>query len=153
MADVIHEEAYLSCLSSDCDEYADLLTDAEDLAYTDSEGSVQHLGIKPYQYEPYLSDAGQGKTEAAKAMTLGPTRTTKALKGFVITNGWLPSIARYAYKFIRLCLYIYVHTYRSSTGARVEGNALRCPLLGKVFAALKDQKSRTRCQNCKHLTL
>ena len=27
------------------------------------------------------------------------TRMTKALKGFVITNGWLPSIAKYAYKF------------------------------------------------------
>ena len=26
-------------------------------------------------------------------------------------------------------------------------------MLGKVFAALKYQKSRTRCQNCKHLTL
>ena len=36
---------------------------------------------------------GQGKTEAAKAMALGPTRTTKALKGLVITNGLLPSIA------------------------------------------------------------
>ena len=35
----------------------------------------------------------------------------------------------------------------------MEGNALRCPLLGKVFAALKYQESRTRCQNCKHLTL
>ena len=44
---------------------------------------------------------GQGKTEAAKAMALGPTRTTKALKGLVITNayGLLPSIARYAYTF------------------------------------------------------
>ena len=28
---------------------------------TDSEGSVQHLGIEQYQYEPYLSDAGAGK--------------------------------------------------------------------------------------------
>ena len=42
---------------------------------------------------------GQGKTEAAKAMALGPARTTKALKGLVITNGWLPFIARYAYNF------------------------------------------------------
>ena len=46
-----------------------------------------------------LVTRGQGKTEAAKAMALGPTRTTKALKGLVITNSWLPSIARYAYKF------------------------------------------------------
>ena len=40
---------------------------------------------------------GQGKTEAAKAMALGPTRTTS----LVITNayGLLPSIARYAYTF------------------------------------------------------
>ncbi len=59
MADVVHEEeAYLSCSSSDYDEHADLSTDAEDLADTDFEGSVQHLGIEPYQYEPYLSDAG-----------------------------------------------------------------------------------------------
>ena len=58
MADVVHEEACLSCSSSDSDEHADLLTDAEDLADTDSEGSAQHLGIEPYQFEPYLSDAG-----------------------------------------------------------------------------------------------
>ena len=88
MADVVHEEeAYLSCSSSDYDEHADLSMDAEDLADTDSEGSAQHLRIKPYQYEPYLSDAGLGKTEAAKAMALGPMRTTKVLKGSVITNG------------------------------------------------------------------
>ena len=62
MADVVHEEeAYLSCLLSDYDEHADLSTDAEDLADTDSEGSVQHLGIEPYQYESYLSDAGAGE--------------------------------------------------------------------------------------------
>ena len=28
---------------------------------TDSEGSTQHLGIEPYQYEPYLSDLGAGE--------------------------------------------------------------------------------------------
>ena len=44
---------------------------------------------------------GQGKTEAAKAMALGPTRTTKALKGLVITNGLLDMRIR----FIRLRLY------------------------------------------------
>ena len=87
MADVVHEEeAYLSCSSSDYDEHADLSTDAEDLADTDSEGSAQHLGIEPYQYEPYLSDAWAGKIEAAKAMALGLMRTTKVLKGLVITN-------------------------------------------------------------------
>ena len=49
-ADVKHkEEAYLSCLPSDYDEHVDLSTDAEDLADTDSEGSVHHLGIEPYQ--------------------------------------------------------------------------------------------------------
>ena len=49
-ADVEHkEEGYLSCLSSDYDEHVDLLTDAEDLVDTDSEGSVHHLGIEPYQ--------------------------------------------------------------------------------------------------------
>ena len=59
MADVVHEaEAYLSCSSSDYDEHADLSTDAEDLAHTYSEGGAQHLGIEPYQYESYLSDAG-----------------------------------------------------------------------------------------------
>ena len=59
MADVVHEEeAHLSCSASDYDEHADLSTDAEDLADTDFEGSAQHLGIEPYQYEPYLSDAG-----------------------------------------------------------------------------------------------
>ena len=62
MADVVHkEEAYLSCSLSDYDEHADLLTDAEDLADTDSEGSVHQLGIEPYQYELYLSDAGKGR--------------------------------------------------------------------------------------------
>ena len=62
MVDVVHEEeAYLSCSSSDYDKHADLSTDAEDLSDTDSEGSVHHLGIEPYQYEPYLSDAGAGK--------------------------------------------------------------------------------------------
>ena len=36
MADVIdEEEVYLSCSSSDYDEHADLLTNAEDLADTD----------------------------------------------------------------------------------------------------------------------
>ena len=53
MADVVHEEeAYLSCSLSDYDEHADLSTDAEDVADTDSEGSVHHLGNEPYQYEP-----------------------------------------------------------------------------------------------------
>ena len=75
------------------------MTDAKHLSDTDFAGSAHHLGIEPYQYEPYLSDAGQGKTEAGKAMALGPTRTTKVLKGLAITNGWLPSIARYVYKF------------------------------------------------------
>ena len=84
MADFIHkEEANLSCSSSDYDEHSDLSTDAEDLVDTDSEGSVHHLGIEPYQYDPYLSDAGQGKTEAAKAMALGLTRTTNTLKALV----------------------------------------------------------------------
>ena len=61
MADVVHEEAYLSCSSSEYNEHAYLSTDAEDLADTDSEGSVHHLGIEPYQYEPYLSDAWAGE--------------------------------------------------------------------------------------------
>ena len=62
MADVVHEEeAYLSCSSSEYDEHADLATDADDLADTDSEGSVHHLGIERYQYEPYLSDAWAGE--------------------------------------------------------------------------------------------
>ena len=62
MADVVHEEkAYLSCSSSDYDEHADILTDAEDLTDTDCERSAQHLGIEPYQYEPYLCDAGAGE--------------------------------------------------------------------------------------------
>ncbi len=92
------KKAHFSCSSSDYDEHADLSTETEDLADTDSEGSSQHLGIEPYQYEPYLRRGGLGKTEAAKAMAplildlvsmmaLGPTRTTKALKGLVIKNG------------------------------------------------------------------
>ena len=53
MADVVREEeVYLSCWLSDYDRHADLSTDAEDLADTDSEGSVHHLGIEPYHYEP-----------------------------------------------------------------------------------------------------
>ena len=53
MADVVREEeAYLSCLLSDYDRHADLSTDAEDLADTDSEGSVHRLDIEPYHYEP-----------------------------------------------------------------------------------------------------
>ena len=88
MKDVIHEEeAYLSCSLPDYDEHAELSTDAEDLMDTDSEGSMQHLGVEPYQYEPYLSDAGAGKMEAAKVMALGPMTMTKAPKGSVITNG------------------------------------------------------------------
>jgi len=53
MADVVHEEeAYLSCSLSDYDEHADLSTDAEDLADTDSEGSAQRLGIEPTSTSP-----------------------------------------------------------------------------------------------------
>ena len=48
MADIVHEEEVcLSCSSSEYDEHADLSTDAEDLADTNSEGSVHHLGIEP----------------------------------------------------------------------------------------------------------
>ena len=36
---------YLSCSLSDYDEHADLSTGAEDLADTDSEGSVHHLNL------------------------------------------------------------------------------------------------------------
>ena len=43
------------------DEHAGLSMDAEDSMDTDSEESVQHLGIKPYQYEFYLSGAGAGE--------------------------------------------------------------------------------------------
>lgn len=58
--DVEHEEeAYLSCSSSDYGEHKYLSPNKEDLADTDSEGSVQHPGIEPYQYEPYLSSAGE----------------------------------------------------------------------------------------------
>ena len=51
------------CLSSDYDEHDDLSTGTEDLADTDSEGSVHHLGIEPYQYKPNLSDPGAGAGE------------------------------------------------------------------------------------------
>ena len=62
MADIVHEEEpYLSCSSSHYEELADLSRDAEDLTGTDSEGSVQILGIEPHQYEHYLSDAGAGE--------------------------------------------------------------------------------------------
>ena len=72
MTDVVHEEeAYFSCSSSDYDEHADLSTDAEDLAATDSEGSVHHLGIEPYQHEPYLSDTGAVEDEGSKGDETG----------------------------------------------------------------------------------
>ena len=72
MADVVHEdEAYLSCSLSDYVEHANLSTNAEDLGDTDSEGSVHHLGIKPYQYEPYLSDAGAGEDGGSKGDDTG----------------------------------------------------------------------------------
>ena len=72
MADIIHkEEAYLSCSSSDYDEHTDLSTDAEHLADTDSEGSVQHLGIEPYRYEPYLSDTGAEEDGGSESDGIG----------------------------------------------------------------------------------
>ena len=62
MADVDHEdEANLSCSSSDYGERAHLSTSEEDFANSDSEGSVQHPGIEPCQYEPYFSDAGEDR--------------------------------------------------------------------------------------------
>ena len=33
---------------------------------TDSEGSVHHLGIEPYQYEPYLSGTEAGEDGGSK---------------------------------------------------------------------------------------
>ena len=78
MADVVHEEeAFLSCSSSDYDEHADLSTDAEDLADTDSEGSATHLGIEPYHCEPYLSDAGAGEDGGSESDGTGSDKDDK----------------------------------------------------------------------------
>ena len=72
MVDAVHEEeAYVSCSSSDYDEHGDLSTSVEDIADTDSEGSVQHLGIEPHQYKPYLSDAGPGEDRGCKGDVTG----------------------------------------------------------------------------------
>ena len=67
------------------------LTMMSTLIYRRMQKTLRTLILKgarnePYQYEPYLSEVGLRKTEAAKAMALGLTRTTKALKGSVITN-------------------------------------------------------------------
>ena len=86
MADVVHEEEpYLSCSSSDYDEHTDLSTDAEDLADSDSEGSVHHLGIEPYQYEPYLSDAGAGENGGSESDGTGSDEGSERLGN----NEWL----------------------------------------------------------------
>ena len=71
IADVVQEEAYLSCLPSDNDEHDDLSTGAEDLADTDSEGSVHHLGIEPYQYKPNLRDPGAGEDGGSESDSTG----------------------------------------------------------------------------------
>ena len=79
MADVIHEEeAYLSCSSSDYDEHAD----------NDSEGSAQHLGIEPYQYESYLSDAGAGEDGGSEGDGTGSDGDDEGSKR-LSNNGWL----------------------------------------------------------------
>jgi len=81
MSDVVHEEeVHFSCSSSDYDEHADLSTDAEDLANTDSEGSAQHLGIEPYQYEPYLSDAGAGEDGGSESDDTGSDKDDKGFE-------------------------------------------------------------------------
>ena len=89
MPDVVHEEeAYLSCSSSDYDEHADLSTDAEDLVDTDSEGSAQHLGIEPYQYEPYLSDTGAGDDGGSESDGTGFDEDNEGSERLG-TNEWL----------------------------------------------------------------
>ena len=88
MADVVHEEeAYLACSLSDYDEHADLSTDAEDLADSDSEGSVHHLGIEPYQYEPYLSDARAGEDGGSESDGTGSDEDDEGSESFG-NNKW-----------------------------------------------------------------
>ena len=88
MPDVVHEEeAYLSCSSSDYDEHADLSMDAEDLADTDSEGCVQHLGIEPYQYEPNLIDAGAGEDGGSEGDDTGSDDDDEGSERLG-NNGW-----------------------------------------------------------------
>ena len=74
---------------------------------------------------------GQWKTEAVKAMALGPTRMMKPLKGLVITNG----IARNAYKFhLIACLQASsLNTHRCSCG----GKCAAMPTARESVAALK----------------
>ena len=89
MADVVHEEeAYLSCSSSDYDEHADLSTGEEDLVDTDSEGSVHHLVIEPYQYEPYLSDAGAGEDGGSEGDGTGSDEDDEGSERLA-NNEWL----------------------------------------------------------------
>ena len=72
---------------SDYDEHADLSTDAEDLADTDSEGSVHHLGIEPYQYKPYLSDAGAGEDGGSEGDGTGSDEDDEGSESFG-NNKW-----------------------------------------------------------------
>ena len=89
MTDVVHkEEAYLSCSSSDYDEHTDLLTDAKHLSDTDFAGSVHHLGIEPYQYEPYLSDVGAGENGGRKGDGTGSDEDDKGSERLG-NNEWL----------------------------------------------------------------
>ena len=125
MVDVVHEEeAYLSCLSSDYDEHADLSMDAEDLADTDSEGSVQHLGIEPYQYEPYLSDTRSGEDGGSEGDCRRSDDDDEGSERLG-NDEWLVGrelvfTARYAYTFhLIACLQASsMNTYRCSCGVK-----------------------------------
>ena len=88
MEDIVHEEeAYLSCSSSDYDERADLSTDKEDFAGTDSEGSV-HLDVEPYQYEPYLSDARAREDRGSEGDGTGSDKDEEGSER-LSNNDWL----------------------------------------------------------------
>lgn len=52
----------------------------EGLTNTDSEGSVQNPGIEPYQYELYLSDAGEDQDSEGDDSSL----TNEDEKGSVV---------------------------------------------------------------------
>ena len=75
-------------MSSDYDEHKDITTDAEDLMYTDSEGSVHHLGIETYQHEPYLSDTRAREDEGREGDGTGSDKDDEGFERLA-NNEWL----------------------------------------------------------------
>ena len=60
---------------------------------------MENLVSSRLQYEPYLSHAGTGEDGGSEGDGTGSAEDDEGSESLVIMNGWLPSIARYAYKF------------------------------------------------------